>query len=54
MQELERKAARGGAVSEAEIPPPISSGRRCSLKLWKVGFLADFETKLFQAGDRLQ
>ena len=28
-QELERKAARGGAVSEEEIPPPISTGRRC-------------------------
>ena len=28
LQELEKKAARGGAVSEAEIPPPISTGRR--------------------------
>merc|ERR1719341_478384 len=28
LQELERKAARGGAVSEEEIPPPISTGRR--------------------------
>ena len=28
LQELERKATRGGAVSEEEIPPPISIGRR--------------------------
>ena len=28
LQELERKAARGGAVAESEIPPPISTGRR--------------------------
>merc|ERR1719334_325694 len=28
LQELERRAVRGGAVAEADIPPPISTGRK--------------------------